>query len=206
MLINRLSPRLSEDNPLWLVVLCDLMTNLMLFFLVLFAFSRLDSEERDKTMRELREGFVGAGETPAEKRAPEALEKFQEQEAVAALDAFLKSRNLRGASRTEAEIRFAMPSPVLFAEGRAAVNSRAREDLAALAAILRQIPKARVVVERVLEEAGFPPGRLSVAGYGEFRPAASNDTPEGRAANRRIEIRVRRRASPGRARPMEAVP
>lgn len=31
---------------------------------------------------------------------------------------------------------------------------------------------------------------LSVAGYGEMRPLADNDTPEGRATNRRIDLRI----------------
>lgn len=40
-----------------------------------------------------------------------------------------------------------------------------------------------------LQQVGsIPPGRLSAAGYGEFRPLAPNDTPEGRAANRRVEF------------------
>jgi chemotaxis protein MotB len=34
------------------------------------------------------------------------------------------------------------------------------------------------------------PGRLSVAGYGPMFPVASNDTPEGREANRRITVEV----------------
>ncbi|MCR4294522.1 MAG: OmpA family protein [Elusimicrobia bacterium] len=43
------------------------------------------------------------------------------------------------------------------------------------------------------EHAGLDPARLAAAGFGEFRPAKPNDTPEGRAANRRIVIVV----SPG---------
>ncbi|MDP3544484.1 MAG: OmpA family protein [Elusimicrobiota bacterium] len=43
------------------------------------------------------------------------------------------------------------------------------------------------------EHAGMDPARLAAAGFGEFRPAKPNDTPEGRAANRRIVIVV----SPG---------
>jgi chemotaxis protein MotB len=40
------------------------------------------------------------------------------------------------------------------------------------------------------EHAGLDPARLSAAGFGEFRPAQPNDTPEGRAANRRVVIVV----------------
>ena len=34
------------------------------------------------------------------------------------------------------------------------------------------------------------PGRISVEGKGEYSPVASNDTPEGRAKNRRVEIKI----------------
>lgn len=37
---------------------------------------------------------------------------------------------------------------------------------------------------------GFNPNIVSAQGFGETHPAATNDTPEGRAANRRIEITV----------------
>ena len=45
-------------------------------------------------------------------------------------------------------------------------------------------------VVRVLGEFGVPPSQLSAVSFGQFRPVAPNDTPEGRARNRRIEIRL----------------
>jgi chemotaxis protein MotB len=45
-------------------------------------------------------------------------------------------------------------------------------------------------VVRLLAERGIPPDRMSAVSFGESRPVAPNDTPEGRARNRRIEIRL----------------
>jgi len=45
-----------------------------------------------------------------------------------------------------------------------------------------------LAVVRVLQEKGVDPTRLAAAGYGEYQPIASNDTPEGKSLNRRIEI------------------
>lgn len=42
----------------------------------------------------------------------------------------------------------------------------------------------------LVERHGLDPQRISTSGYGEFRPVAPNDTPEGRARNRRIDIVV----------------
>ena len=39
-------------------------------------------------------------------------------------------------------------------------------------------------------DASLPADRVSAASYADYRPVSSNDTPEGRAANRRIEIVV----------------
>jgi hypothetical protein len=39
-------------------------------------------------------------------------------------------------------------------------------------------------------EAGIDPARVFAVGYGESRPIADNETPEGRAQNRRIEFRL----------------
>ncbi|OQX54549.1 MAG: hypothetical protein B5M48_00345 [Candidatus Omnitrophica bacterium 4484_213] len=43
-------------------------------------------------------------------------------------------------------------------------------------------------VVRYLIKQGVSPERLSAVGYGEYRPIDTNDTPQGRANNRRVEI------------------
>jgi chemotaxis protein MotB len=48
--------------------------------------------------------------------------------------------------------------------------------------------RATAVARLLIETSGFDPRRISIAGYGEYHPAASNDTPEGRQTNRRIDI------------------
>jgi len=37
---------------------------------------------------------------------------------------------------------------------------------------------------------GIDPKRMTFVGYGETRPRDTNATPEGRAKNRRVEIRL----------------
>ncbi len=45
-------------------------------------------------------------------------------------------------------------------------------------------------VVRTMVDSGMPSTRISATSYAEFKPAASNDDDEGKAANRRIEILV----------------
>ena len=49
------------------------------------------------------------------------------------------------------------------------------------------VARATTVV-RFLQDVGIPPERMVASGRGEYSPVASNDTPEGREKNRRIEI------------------
>jgi chemotaxis protein MotB len=109
-----------------------------------------------------------------------------------------------------------LPNDVLFASGKSSVEPRGKETLAQLGAVLAELPSRRFQVsghtdnepirhsafgsnwqlsaERALEvvslliQAGMKPETLSAAGYGEFDPVIGNDTAEGKAKNRRIEI------------------
>lgn len=52
-----------------------------------------------------------------------------------------------------------------------------------------ELSAARAInVTRYLQDQGIEPGNLSAVSYGEWKPVAGNDTEEGKAKNRRIEI------------------
>ena len=58
-----------------------------------------------------------------------------------------------------------------------------------------QLSQARAlsVVRYMQNELGFPPERMAATGFGEYRPVAEGDTPEARAQNRRIELKLTER-------------
>lgn len=54
-----------------------------------------------------------------------------------------------------------------------------------------ELSQARALsVVRFMISQGFPPERLAASGYGEFQPVASGDSPDARAQNRRIELKL----------------
>ena len=50
--------------------------------------------------------------------------------------------------------------------------------------------RAGSVAEYLLKSTSIDPKKLSTMGFGKYRPLTSNDTPEGRKKNRRVEIIV----------------
>jgi len=54
--------------------------------------------------------------------------------------------------------------------------------------------RATRIARLFLDLKAIAPERLSAAGYAEFHPVASNETPEGRAENRRVDLVVSPRA------------
>jgi chemotaxis protein MotB len=48
--------------------------------------------------------------------------------------------------------------------------------------------RATEIIKLFITRFGIAPNRLSASGYGEYYPTSTNDTPEGRASNRRIDL------------------
>ncbi len=54
--------------------------------------------------------------------------------------------------------------------------------------LVLSMARSAAVAEFLIEKARIAPKRISTMGFGEHNPLASNDTPEGRRQNRRVEI------------------
>jgi chemotaxis protein MotB len=64
--------------------------------------------------------------------------------------------------------------------------------------------RATHIARLILDQRLIAPDRISAAGYAEFHPVATNDTPEGRAENRRIDLVVSPRTKIDFASPAQA--
>lgn len=123
-------------------------------------------------------------------------------------------KDLEGAKieRIGEGIRVTFDSGILFDVDKADLRAEAVASLQKLANILIKYPDTNIQLEGHADAsgtdeynldlskrraqsvadclAGFKadPARFTVSGYGEAQPIASNDTPEGRQANRRVEL------------------
>jgi outer membrane protein OmpA-like peptidoglycan-associated protein len=119
---------------------------------------------------------------------------------------------LEGGIQTDRGIYVSYKNEVLFRLNSARVLPSGRDSIEKVAIYLKSNPQNPVLIEghtddlgaedynavlskrradavrQVLIEYGIEPERISTMGYGESRPITDNETPEGRAKNRRVEI------------------
>ncbi len=170
--------------------------------------TRLQTTEQElmKALREVQERKMAAEKRIAEYR--DLMARFK-----TLIDAGkLRVRIIDGQMVVElaTDVLFPAGSAVLSAEGKAAIVEVTK--------VLASIPDRRFQIAghtdnvpirtqryrsnwdlgfdrahsvlQAMTETGMPTTRISASSYGEFRPTSTNDTDEGRAKNRRIEIIV----------------
>jgi chemotaxis protein MotB len=160
--------------------------------------------ETQRAMEEMR-----AREAAAEERNriyAQLLDRFQEMIDAGTLDVSIE----------DGRIVINLKQDILFDSGSDRVGDEGKETLVEVAAALAEFPDRSFQVEghtddvpiqtarfpsnwelstarstsvvMILIEGGVLPANVSAAGFGEFRPRADNETDEGKALNRRIEI------------------
>lgn len=186
--------REHEKTHLWVVSYSDFMTILMIFFLMCFAH------------RVWEKKGAWEAEKVARIRAAQETQKGMVQRLTRLADVEVQAER----------INIHLPDALLFDGGRADLRESAQQLLTDLVPELHSFT-GEIVVEghtddlplgskarytsnwelsvarafsviRWLTDKGVEPAKVSARGYGPYRPRAKNDTPEGRAENRRIEI------------------
>jgi chemotaxis protein MotB len=148
-----------------------------------------------------------AGEPQSLQEAQAAIQK--------ALDPEIQRREVTMSMRREGLV-VSLKEMGFFDSGSATIRPAALDAISRLATVLKQRPenlrieghtdnipihtarfasnwelstsRATDLIQLLITKYELPPSHLSAAGYGEFHPVASNDTPEGRAQNRRLDV------------------
>lgn len=206
------------NSQLWMIPFADLMSTLVILFLSLYAFSyNMKKSEYEKAIATLQKEL---GVETADK-------KIKDMDLTKKVEEDLKKQiqdGQLGVEVTTSKIKLTFSAPVLFDSGSADLKDGAKGLLRSVAENLQKMDSpvlveghtdaARMLGKKFrsnrelslmrafsvinhLVAGGFPAGKLSAHGYGEYRPLAPNDTEEGREKNRRIEIIVIRQETDG---------
>jgi chemotaxis protein MotB len=230
----------GDDAAEWITTYADLVTLLLVFFVLLFSISSVDLQRFQAIAAELQKSFGNPSAliplvapdvdtAPELPRKPEAdvirdipVEVLEEldQKLLADVKEFVEKKRVGDnilVTQEKNRITIMIEGQVLFESGQAGLVAGAVPLLDDIATIIQnhsqyrvnikghtdnvpiatsQFPsnwelsavRATTVLRYLIDHGVGPPSRLTATGYGDLLPVASNDTPEGRARNRRVEF------------------
>ena len=237
-----------ENDERWLITYADLITLLMVFFVVMYSMSRTDAEKFKALASGLSHVFgkpamnaAGIGGQPisgnsilpnkadgdarkgSRNKGADGDTRTRRIKALKSdLDALMEKQGLSKLVNTKVDPKgpklvMELSDSLLFDAGSADLTPAAVQLLKPVGEVLGardynihveghtdNVPisgrfknnfelstsRAVNVIMSLTEAAQLPPDMFSASGYGEYRPVASNDTPEGRAKNRRVDFVV----------------
>lgn len=230
----------SRGIPPWIITFADMVTLLMVFFILLFAIGTVEKEKWRDVKESLREALgADAIEEMGTRQGLDVVKQVQIQvdektvhavdevgamvnremeDIISEVEEFVFKNKLSGEVRVSSDPRGAVitiSDVVLFPPGSAEMTSQGRKTLRQVFDVLKQFHynvkieghtdntpihtlrypsnwelsafRASEVAHMMIDD-GFPPERLSVEGFAEFRPKVPNTSAENRAINRRIEV------------------
>ncbi len=230
----------TEDNRSiapWVITFADMVTLLMVFFILLFAIGTVEQEKWRQIKESLREA-LGADsveelgtrqgldviQTQVDDQTVHAVDEVgamvnrEMEDIISEVEEFVFKNKLSGEVRVSSDERGAVitiSDVVLFPAGSADMTPKGRTTLRQVFDLLKQFNynvkveghtdntpihtlrypsnwelsafRAAEVAHMLIDD-GYPPERLSVEGFAEFRPKVPNNSVENRAINRRIEV------------------
>lgn len=248
---NKKKSQHEAGQERWLVTYADLITLLMIFFVLMYTMSQIDAKKYAAVANSLSVVLTGEAITVLEgqgpsiidnlsgERLPEGPSSYPDNEAqieeVKELISEFIARQEVGSGRLDSTstsgsklseyivvyeqergLVISFKDTLLFESGSADLTPQARDIIKQVGASLVDLPnyirveghtddlpinttrfpsnwelsvlRSSNVVHVLSEEAGIPPERLSIIGYGEYRPLVPNDNNINRAMNRRVDI------------------
>ena len=207
----KLRHRHTETNQRdrWMVSYVDVLTILLIFFMVGAAKSLESHSPAPKPVPPPPPLVAPVPKPPApEPPARANLVRAQERLRERGLDPKLEDRGLV----------ISLPQVILFSSGADKVSPQTLATMGQIAEVLGEIPnpvrligyadttpihtrrfhnnwelsmaRSQKILDLLTHRYGLADARFSIASYGPYRPAASNETVDGRASNRRVEIVV----------------
>ncbi len=213
-LLNRSASDPETDNS-WLITLCDVLLLLVIFFIVFLVSAKNTETAADKGSNTI-ETVELKEERLNQKLAP--IGEIIRNE-IASEIKILDLENDIFVVATNSEIVITLKESVAFRPARTEVLEDSKPILDNIAGIIMKYPdfiveinghtdnipiktarfpsnwelsvaRATSVLKYIIKNHPVDPSRFAVKGNADQKPVAPNDTPENRAQNRRVEIRL----------------
>jgi len=246
----------KNNSDRWLLTYSDLITLLMILFVILYALSNVDQSKYDALSKSLNKALLNSGESVlnGNKGIPDGGDGIlngQKDQSMQQNQTEQQTGTSRSGSSSSSEItneqqltqvensitdiannsnlknsiyfsmdgrglEISFADDVFFDSGKADIKDNMKTILDKIAVVLNQFDntiaieghtdnqpiikgdfasnwqlssmRASNVVQYLSETDHLTPERLYSVGYGQYRPEATNDTPEGRARNRRVNM------------------
>ncbi|WP_102274239.1 flagellar motor protein MotS [Cytobacillus massiliigabonensis] len=232
MKLKRRPAEQAKGAPGWMVTFSDLVTLILVFFILLFSMSQIDMIKFKAITESFQEHFFDFYpsmiplENPAavETELPEEKnEKDMSEESLQSLltevQNYLDKNGLEDviiANRTERGVVLVLQEQVLFDPGQATLLGDSHAFLNKVGELLVKLPnlvkveghtddipmssfrypsnwelsaaRASSVINYLIANHQLDSRRFIAVGYADTRPVISNDSPENRQKNRRVEI------------------
>jgi flagellar motor protein MotB len=200
-MIDEDDPRVSQIGhpaPPWMISYADLMTELVIFFVIMYALQAALNKEVIRAKQEIQEVVQKENLQADVKVTKEGMYITLKEQAqkyfFASGSAELNPEMYGVLDKVSPTLKKLADRHEILVEGHTDNVPTTRQY-----ASNWELSTARAtsVVRYLVHKSGLRPDHVSAVGYGEYRPLASNDTPEGRAENRRVVFFVKNAPSKG---------
>lgn len=208
----------SSEKDRYLITYADLITLLLGLFILLYTASNLDIQKYEKMLSAFGNVFgtetakIKIDAIP-DKVISTPLDKLKND--ITQLIAESDTKSIR-MEENERGITIHILEDIVFPSGSADLKSTSKIVLKRVADIIKKLPndirveghtdnipinssvfpsnwhlsvaRALNTAYYLIKEEGVNPDKVSIVGYAEYKPIESNDTPYGRASNRRVDI------------------